>query len=784
MKRIRRRLSFAWFVLLLFASPALHASNVLLLKNVPARLELEPWITYSCDGNTPRQLADIEQAEFQPLLRPHISFGFRPDACWFRWEMRNQNADAIKVLFTIDYPVLDHINLYQLANNQLREWTFGDALPFEQRKIDSRNFVLPLTLAPGQNAVYYLRVQSSGSMTIPIYLSDRDSFIGMQEQSEWWLGVFYGISLGLLFYHGFLWIVIREKIYRFYVLHLGTSLAYLATLQGLAYRIWPDWPEWNNRSNYLAGYLLLLTGVLFARDYLNTRSWKTGDRFLVALSALLASAFVAQLFLSDQTMYRSMAAMAIATMMALLVTGVIRWKHGLGEARHFVLAWGFFMLMAILFALKTYGIFATIPVLATVNILQVGMILQQVLLSLGLAGRLTTLKREKILREQEILRERSENESKGDFLAKMSHEIRTPMNAVLGLTHLLKDSPLNNTQREQVNMLHSAGQSLLELINDILDYSRINAGKLELEKTVFNLPALFGDCISMFAVNAGQKSLSLAYEPAADLPTWVKGDPARLRQIASNLLNNAIKFTARGRIHVRLQLQASPAPDQVTLLVEVEDTGIGLSPEEIKALFQAFQQADVSTTRRFGGSGLGLAISRQLVELMGGEIGVRSKAGSGSTFWFRVPLELSDTPAQPAETTPALPEHLEGRQLLVVEDNPVNQLVITGLLRKLGITPLLCQDGEKSLEIMRQHPEIELVLMDCEMPGMDGYEATRRLRKREASEGLGHLPVIALTAHAMASHRERCLEAGMDDHLAKPVVLEDLAAILKRHLPD
>lgn len=774
----------AWLILL----PATAATGAVLgLSDVPARLELEPWITYVCDEGSPHDITTLgtpaNRDTFQPLPKSHISLGFRPDACWFRWEMHNVSAKTQRLLFTIDYPVLDHVELYQDSNSGMTHWSLGDAKAFSERTIDSRNYIIPLNLAPGQKAVYYLRIQSSGSMTVPLYISDRDSFIGMHERNEWWLGIFYGISLGLLFYHAFLWGALREKIYRFYVLHLSASLAYLATLQGLAFQLWPDWVEWNNRSNFIAGYFVFMTGALFARDYLNTRDWRAGDRFLVFLATLNVLALLVQGFLPAQLMYQSLAALVVLTMTSLLVVGIIRWRQGLREARHFILAWGLFMLMTIVFSLKTYGIFAHMPVLQAVNLLQFGMILQQVLLSLGLADRLATLKREKAIREQEILRERAENEAKGDFLAKMSHEIRTPMNAVLGLTQLLKDSRLDNGQREQVSMLQSAGKSLLELINDILDYSKISAGKLALEKTVFNLPALLSDCISMFAVNADQKSLSLAYEPMANLPVWVKGDPVRVRQVASNLLNNAIKFTERGQIHVRLTWEASSIPGEIVILVEVEDTGIGLNAEEIRQLFQPFQQADVSTTRKYGGSGLGLAISRQLVEMMHGDIGVNSQTGKGSTFWFRIPLELGEAPVL-SEPHPPQGGSLQGRNLLVVEDNPVNQLVITGLLRKLGITPLLCQDGAASLETLRQHPEVELVLMDCEMPGMDGYEATRRLRKRETQEGLPRLPVIALTAHAMASHKERCLEAGMDDHLAKPVVLDDLAALLERHLGD
>ena len=771
--------------LLLFLPHHLHAEAALDIGQLTTRVELASHVTYSCDGHTPRTYEDLRDDDFQRLQRPHISLGFRPDACWFRWEVHNSGQEGRRVLFTLDYPVLDHVDLYRSGSGATQHWAMGDGLRFGDRSIDSRNFVLPLTLGAGETARFTLRVQSSGSMTVPIALSDPDYYIGDHEQNEWWLGVFYGISLGLLFYHGFLLLVLRERIYRFYVLHLGASLAYLATLQGIAYRVWPDWIDWNNRSNFLAGYLLFLTGALFARDYLATRAWKVGDRLLLALASINATALFVHVFLPTALLYKSLAGMAIITMLSLLVTGIIRWQQGLREARQFVLAWGLFMLMAIVFSLKTYGVLPTLPVLQTVNFLQLGMILQQVLLSLGLADRLTSLKREKIQREQEILRERAENEAKGDFLAKMSHEIRTPMNAVLGLTHLLKDSRLDNVQREQVNMLSSAGQSLLELINDILDYSKISAGKLELEKITFNLPALFSDCVSMFAVNASQKSLSLAYEPAPGLPVWVKGDPVRIRQIASNLLNNAIKFTEQGQIHVRLQSRQSTTPDRAWILIEVEDTGIGLSDDELKPLFQAFQQADVSTTRKYGGSGLGLAISRQLVEMMEGEIGVRSLPGKGSTFWFRIPLEIATAPVQTEQRTlPPSRDKLAGRQLLVVEDNPVNQFVITGLLRKLGITPLLSQDGQGSLDMLQQHPEIELVLMDCEMPGMDGYEATRLLRLREAAEGRPRLPVIALTAHAMASHRERCLAAGMDDHLAKPVVLDELARVLLRYLAD
>ncbi|MDP2226254.1 MAG: 7TM diverse intracellular signaling domain-containing protein [Moraxellaceae bacterium] len=757
------------------------ASTVLALEASPAGLGLEPWVRYHCDGNTPRTFDELRDDDFLPLPRSHISLGFRPDACWFRFRLENRLTLPQELIFSVDYPVLDQVDIHRESATGIQHLALGDALPFTQRVLDSRNFLLPFTLAPGASETFTLRVQSTGSMTVPLRLSGRDSFITELEIREWWLGAFYGISLGLLFYHAFLWMALREKIYRFFVLHVGASLVYLATLQGLAFRLWPNAPEWNTRSNFLAGYVLMLSGVLFARDYLNTREWRLGDRLLLGVASLLGMALVVQAVLPLQLMYATLAITAALVMLLLFLTGLVRWLQGLREARQFMLAWGLFLLMATVFSLKASGLLASLPLLATVNLLQVGIILQQVLLSLGLAGRLSALKQEKIQKEQEVLRVQAENVAKGDFLAKMSHEIRTPMNAVIGLAELLRDSRLEPAQREQVNMMHSAGRSLLALINDILDYSRINAGKLALESTVFHLPSLLQECVSMYAVNASQKSLALAWEPPADLPDWVQADAGRLRQILGNLLGNAIKFTHEGRIEVRTTLLPSGNGQPFLLEVEIEDSGIGLDAADIRDLFQAFHQADVSTSRQYGGSGLGLAISKQLVELMQGEIGVRSVRGEGSVFWFRIPLHAASAPEETRAPTPST-TMLQGRCVLVVEDNAVNQVVITGFLHKLGIQPLLAYDGESGLDLLRQHPEIELVLMDCEMPGMDGYEATRRLREREAHEKRERLPVIALTAHAMADHRSRCLAAGMDDHLAKPVSLDDLAARLRHYL--
>jgi signal transduction histidine kinase/ActR/RegA family two-component response regulator len=374
---------------------------------------------------------------------------------------------------------------------------------------------------------------------------------------------------------------------------------------------------------------------------------------------------------------------------------------------------------------------------------------------------------------------------KSAFVANMSHEIRSPMNGVIGMNDLLLDTALDDEQREFAVAVSRSGEALLAIIDDILDFSKIEAGRVELERVAFDLRDTAEQACGMFAAQASAKGVSLELDVADCLPA-VLGDPTRTRQILVNLVANAVKFTSAGQVAIRVRGQ-HPHGETVLVRLEVTDSGIGIDAPAAAKLFEPFTQADASTTRKYGGTGLGLAISKQLVEMMGGRIGVESALGRGSTFWFELRLSLapatdpfvpSPRPADPAPRASGRPDPALGAPLiLVAEDNPVNQVVAVRMLEQCGYRSELAVDGRGAVQALARRA-YAAILMDCQMPELDGYEATAEIRRAEA--GLAHTPIIAMTANALTGDREKCLAAGMDDYLAKPVRRDALAGVLER----
>lgn len=846
--------------------------------------------------------------------------GFAQDsAVWFRFTLRNPGSGPATRILVLDFPLLDHVELFAPdGHGGFTRQVTGDNEPWQARPLKVRRLALPLDVPPQGSRQFLVRIRSSTPVVFPAALEPPEAFWAGLNRAQFWQGMFYGAVALLMSYSLFLYASARERIFFIYAVAVLATLFCLFCLDGFAFQLVPDTSAWQN---YLLPFGIAVSNLCYQRFALlylrigeDEPAWRQ-TRWLTRACLLMLAALP---WLGPALGGAVMLVQSVAVSGWMFWLGLRHLVRSQSAGQYFVVAWGLFAGSSVVSVLMALAVLPWISFYLPV--VRAGLVIWAVLLLLGLGWQLRRRREAEASRREEALFVQAQTEARSKFLAMVSHELRTPMTGVLGMAELLKTTGLNTEQNRILQTMENSGQAVLEVIDDVLDHARIEAGRMALELAPLDLDTLIEECLDLFKARIYKQQLTLLCSIDPAVPTEIVGDNQRLRQVLINLLSNAVKFTSRGGIEVRVMAQAAGA-GQLRLGFAVSDTGIGIAAEERGRIFDSFMQ-ETPESVHYRGTGLGLSISRELCQLMGGDLGVDSTPGQGSVFQAEVKVAAvarsrpralwpADQPAvrlllvegdrrfnqvmvaeattpgfqvesvqtgeaafarlleaaaagtpfglvatalqlpdmngltlhnriarepalrgcqtllfalpqvqpspgvlvhagvahaferpllarelrqaalavlrrQPDEVSPArisTPQY-PGLRVLVAEDNRTNQVVIQGMLRRFGIQAELVENGEQAVAACRRaRPTFDMVLMDCEMPVMDGYAATREIRRLEGQEGRSRVPIVAISAHVTQHHVDNCYAAGMDDHIPKPLNLRLLGDKLAQWAP-
>ena len=888
MRMLPRPFLFLALLLVSLASISARANTGLVLDSSVTHLRLNGQLQYFEDTTQRLRVEEIAQQlhAFRTYEKESVNEGYSSSAWWFSFQVYNNEQTSIHWWLDVNYPLLDEIEVYELdpaRGSIVSIAQTGDTHPLASRSVKTSDFVFPLQLQPQREYRYLVRVSTAGTVNVPMELRSGTAFIEYYGDQRLLTGIFHGGAFFLMLYNIGLLVAMRERLYLYYVLYVVSFLLTTFTATGVGFEfLWRDQYWIQSGAMPITVTLCCIFGILFSRNLL-ALSERSPTLYRVSQYIHVVNLLVLVLSVVLPYTYGvrvSMAATLITVLFALIIGA-----HGMltrfALARIFMLAWTALLASATVFVLTAAKIIESSPL--SIHSLQLGSSIELLLLSVALADRISQLKKQKADVESVANAEQFANRAKSDFLASMSHEIRTPMAGVLGMAELLGNTSLTHEQKQYLETMQDSSRSLLDIINQILDMSKIEANRLELEVIDFKLEAVVEDAIKVFY--AKRQHTPVRFETMLDplTPATLKGDPTRLRQVLINLIGNAYKFTEKGSITLSVRPEGAQK-----IHFAIIDTGPGIAESALHRIFEHYSQETSSTARTHGGTGLGLSICEQLVTLMGGEIGVQSQPGAGTTFWFTLPVAtttsesmlatkgidsrqhlhlfsndlalqrqiglwckhlnltlevnrwpnatdqveklmiLSDDIVQlrqsasilackvpshllarrrtdaeqtefPATELPLLPRQflnillnrqveanepiakaaedtgpISIKRVLLAEDNPVNAQVIKGLLKRLGVESDWCQNGKEAVEKL-QLKSYDLVFMDCEMPVLDGYEATRQIR----AGGNDKLIIVALTAHAIKEYVDQAYAAGMNDYLTKPIDLSTLRKSLR-----
>lgn len=773
-------------LLLTTALPS-HAAAMQLNASTPASMPLTELAAFHDQGGTlnwQQALTALQHSHRRSAAEGETPLGFFSGAWWFLARVDISAADT-PWLLGVSRPHVDTIDLFTVDahGNLLNHQQQGDQVSWPDKALDTVDTVFPLL--PGNQQLLLIRVESVGSVQFSAHAMRALDYERDRARRLMINGLLYGVIIALLIYNGFIFLEVRDQRYFWYLMYLATFSLFVLTRDGYLGHVLSGAVPVINLIQNSAASLAIGFFFLFVDRFLESDRFPPGiGRFLKGFALLnvamvpLAALYPSPLLFTIITAYLAVGIPALFSIMLFYSASGDR------PAQLLLLSLLAPLLMITLFVTANLGLIAGNWLVD--HSLKIGTAVEGLLLSLALGYRFSALQSENARIQAQTRRELEQRveerthdlhaalRSRDEFLAMMSHEVRTPLNGILGTTEILADRISDEADQHHLKVIEGSGRALLSLINDVLDYSRIESGRMPISNESFNIAATAEDVALLFEPRAREHDNRLTFTSTLAQP-YCLGDPVRTRQLLQNLVSNAVKFTEQGRIDIHLSRDEVNA-DYV--LISVSDTGVGIARDEQAQIFESFKQSSHMISRRMGGSGLGLAICKQLAELMGGEIGVSSTLGQGSRFWVRLPMPACQQPDAPADDSQWCPE-LPACRLLVVDDNQVNLTVTAALAEKLGHSAVTTDSGAEALAIIQNDDQpFDCILMDCEMPIMDGFQTTIALKRLQSQGKAADVPVVALSAYVTPDKIQQCLASGMAAHLAKPLRKEKLQRVL------
>ncbi len=706
---------------------------------------------------------------------------------WFRIAVHNQSASKQPLFLNLQGVLFTEAELvYINQDGELERSISGLKYDFSTRPVSSQYLSFPLPVTHGESQVFYLRILTPFKIYFSPTITDWESFVAEINKNASYGHLFVGLLLGVLVYLLILAVNTEfEAGVAYFSLFVFFAMLVMLYVNGSMMRYLPG-NEWLNPKIWLILHAALQTSyILVSQKYFHLRErYPRLNTYLNGCIVFSVGLLIALFFVPLSVLNNIELLFVFHLLLLLLAMNFHVWFKQKENISLFIIGNIGLLVSA---ALSTVGVTGvSVSQWMAKHAFEFGFCWQAVFFSMALSGRIKRIRNDQNRLLTEAAVASAESKAKSDFIAKMSHEIRTPMNGVLGMVQLLHTTRIDEEQKHYLNVIDSSGKTLLAVINDILDYSKLIAGKAELVYEDFDLEQMLAELNTLFGNIAHGKGLAFNIIFDESAPTRLHGDSTRLRQVLTNLLSNAFKFTDQGAVILKVKSE-SLSGGRCVLGFVVQDTGIGITEEEQKNLFVDFSQVDMRLTRRYGGTGLGLSICKQFVEMMGGDITVESVYGKGTEFSFSAEMKISEVTNNAQEepvTTQQDSETKRDKKILVAEDNDINRDVIAGFLNKMGYTPDFASNGKQAVdEVLGDWEKYDLVLMDCEMPLMDGLTATRRIREFEANKlGGARLRIIALTAHASSEYLKNCLDEGMDGYLCKPVTYDQLRTLVTEEL--